>query len=754
MRHGAPDRYVVQNLFRSLKFHVVAGPDLRDVLSRYTGYTGRPPLPPPWAFGPWISSDIWRTGGEVRYAVTKFLEHGIPSSVIVFDSPWEFSYNDFLWNTTQWATAGTYEGVTYPGFASIGEMMTFLQRSGLKVVCWMTPFVNTSSNNEGVPGQNTGTSPNYAEGQANNYFVRSSPGGPPLVVPWWKGSGSPVDFTNPGARDWLKGQLEALVDGSKVTTAGASLEPAIGGFKTDDGETSNGSQTYIPLHASYFDGRTGVEMRNGYCLGYHETVASVLGPAGVLFARSGFSGTQRFPVGWAGDNEPNFGAGNGLQSVIVAGLSAALSGFSLWSHDIGGYQNSNFETNTADLFMRWTQFGALTPIMQLHRQVDPGNLRQYPWGYGATALANYVFWARFHTQLFPYLYTYAEEASQTGLPMIRPLVLLHQADPNTHPIRHTYLLGNELLVAPMNTANSTTRMVYLPAGTWYDYWTHAAHAGAQTVAWTDADPARFPLFLRGDAIVPLLEDVPQTLADANYVNNPAITTPTAGLRFLVSPGTGGSFTLYDGTVAQRSVSGGITRLALDSSARPVSFKVMAATAPAGVERNGIRLAARATLAEWESSASGWWHDPAAACLFIKFGHAGGNSEVRFGAGVSPHGVTDSWKQFHGVIEDDADDDGDGASNRAEYHGGTDPHDEASRFSVTAVAPAAGGFMLSWPGVEGISYRVGWKASLDAPAWLTLSPVHIGDGSIIHWTDDGTLTAPFPAAQRFYEISVF
>ena len=160
---------------------------------------------------------------------------------------------------------------------SLGEMMTFLQTNGLKVICWMAPFVNTTSDNENVPGQNLGKSSNYDEAANQGFFVRASAGGPPLVVPWWKGKGSPVDFTNAAARQWLTDQLKDLVAQSAVRTRDGGTEPAIGGFKTDDGESGNGPNTYIPVTAHYADGRTGIEMRNGYCVEYHKTVANVLG---------------------------------------------------------------------------------------------------------------------------------------------------------------------------------------------------------------------------------------------------------------------------------------------------------------------------------------------------------------------------------------------------------------------------------------------------------------------------------------------
>jgi alpha-D-xyloside xylohydrolase len=281
MRAGAGDRYVVTNLFPTLRFNVVYGPKLTDVLSRYTGYTGRPPLPP-WAFGLWISLDIWRSGGEVRYAVTQFRNRGIPVPGFVFDSPWETAYNDFQFNMTQFGADATIDSTHFAGFTSLREMLVFLQTNGLKVICWMTPFMNTSSNDEGVPGQNLGKGANYDFGASQGFFVRSSAGGPPLLVPWWKGKGSPIDFTNSGARQWVTTQLRNLVAESAVPRRDGGMEGAIAAFKTDDGESTNGPDTYIPVRrttlmvapvsrcgmriASRITGRSGTfSVRMAYC---------------------------------------------------------------------------------------------------------------------------------------------------------------------------------------------------------------------------------------------------------------------------------------------------------------------------------------------------------------------------------------------------------------------------------------------------------------------------------------------------------
>ena len=623
MRAGAQDRYVVTNHLGTLRFNIVYGPKLTDVLVRYTGYMGRLPLPPAWAFGPWISSDIWRSGGEVRYAVTQFRNRGIPASGFVFDSPWEIAYNDFHFNMMQFAKDATIDGVHYQGFTSVSAMMNFLRSNGLKAICWMTPFIDVHSNDENVPGQNLGRSSNYDEGAGKGFFVHASPGGPSLVVPWWKGRGSPIDFTNPAARQWLTDQLQGLIAQTNVVTQSGASEPVIGGFKTDDGESGNGPNTYIPTTAIYADGRTGSEMRNGYCLAYHKTVWNILGQNGVLFARSGFAGSQAFPGHWAGDNEPNFGD-NGLPSVIIAGQSAAMSGYAIWGHDIGGYQDTNPSQSPSNLFMRWTQFGCFSPIMQMHRQVTKE--LQYPWRYGEEALQNYQFFARLHTRLFPYIYSYAKEASTSGLPIIRPLVLLNQTDENTFSLKHTYLFGNEFLVAPMITPNANARQVYLPAGNWFDFWTNEQHAGGKHITWTNNQQAQMPLFVREGAIVPMLLTEVQTLCDANYVNDTNVKTPDGGLLVRVYPGATSRFMVYDGTDIRCDAGGGHMTVSLSSVARLVVLQLLVLE-PVTVIRDGAILPKLATPAQFDAADTGWQADAHARLVLIKFQHAGGTTTV-------------------------------------------------------------------------------------------------------------------------------
>jgi alpha-D-xyloside xylohydrolase len=649
MRRADPDRYQVTNKFSAFKFNVVFGPQLTTVLTRFMELVGKPYLPPSWVFGPWISSDIWRNGGEVRYAVTKWRAEGIPASVFVFDSPWETAYNDFKFNMTQFGNGGTFEGKHFAGFPSLTAMMEFLQKNGLKVICWMTPFVNDRSLQKEfqpvVNGQlaKAGT---FQDGKLMKVFVLDQ-AGKPFGTGWWKGHGSPIDFTSAVARKWLTDQLQQLVKDAEVTTQTGAKESAIGGFKTDDAEAltnppqvgdqnSPAAGEYIPRDLKYADGRTGREMRNAYCVEYFKTVSSVLGTNGIVFGRSGAIGTQAFPACWAGDNEPNFGQENGLQSVIVAGQSSAMSGFSIWGHDIGGYVNGNFSpVSPPNLFVRWTQFGCFSPIMQLHRQVgevqkdDPKDLRQYPWGYGDQALANFKEFARLHTQLFPYIYTYAKESSVSGLPIIRPLVLLQPDDPRTYSVQHTYLFGNELLVAPVikptQPGKTTEREIFLPAGnTWFDFWSNARHAGGQVVTWREKNQQRFPLFVREGAIVPMLLNVPDTLCDGNYVNNPAVQAADDGWLFLVYPGGTDGFEMFDGTTVGCQVNGSSTEITLSSTPRAIVLRIVGRR-PTDITRDGVVLLEHSSPEGFKSAGAGWRHHAAGKFTSVKFVHAGGST---------------------------------------------------------------------------------------------------------------------------------
>ncbi len=791
MRNQYSDRYVISNMVGSsfsgyvtnaMKYNVVYGPNLTDVITRYTGYKGRPLLPPQWAFMPWFSDDVWTSGGEVRYVISRYRALGIAGSVFVFDSPWELTYNDLAWSTNQFSASGTFENVNgggssnYNGFATIGDMMTFLRTNGFKVVVWFTPFMNTTSWSENYANclyNVTLSGPadeNYSALQGSNYFVRAVSGTSTSVlsVAWWKGTGSPIDFTNPNAAHWFQSTLSNL-----VTVSSSGGQQVIGGFKTDDGEGIADPTPFIPLNALYADGRTGVEMQNSYCVEYQKTVSAVLGTNGILWGRSGFAGSQTAPAIWGGDNEPNFGNGNGLPAVMLAGEGAAMSGFSIWGSDICGYEDSPWDSSTNNLCIRWSQFGAFTPIMQWHRQV--GNCLMYPWRFSADALTNYEYYTQLRASLLPYIYSYATQASTSGLPILRPLVLMYPADPNTYGsvynTSHSFMFGNEFLVAPVVTANATSRAVYLPQGHWFDFFSNQRYTGGQTITWNNANQHQMPLFVREGAVIPMISTNVQTALDSTYTSNGNLIAPGNALQFLVYPTTNSSFTVYEGTSLQCQSNGTVIAATLNSVARPILLRFFTGQ-PFGVERNGIQLPPIGTSAGFAAARLGWYYDAPSGFLQVKFNHTGGPATIMFGPDSVGDGISDSWRAYwfgsgNATTSNNqdcasCDADGTGQDNLFKYAAGLNPTNPASVFDTQNVGfQVTGGtnkFNVSWQTQSGIQYEVLWKNLMDTSVpWQTNSTVYIGDGTVFSWVDDGSITGTLPlnspTGQRYYKVIV-
>jgi alpha-D-xyloside xylohydrolase len=317
-----------------------------------------------------------------------------------------------------------------------------------------------------------------------------------------------------------------------------------------------------------------------------------------------------------------------------------MSGVSIWGHDVGGYLNGNFSTvSPADLFIRWTQFGCFSPIMQMHRQVNPADLRQYPWGYaqpGETidqneALDNYRFYATLHIRLFPYLYTHAKQSQDTGMPILRPLVLMHPDDPNTFPVDHTFYFGNDLIVAPVIEPKTTQRALYLPEGTWFDFWTNQQHAGKQNITWNNpvqpAEPkSKIPVFVRSGAIVPLvLGESVDTLCDPNYINNASLSTWDGGIEASIYPAGSSSFAVFDGTLLTSVAGATSTTVTVNSpSARPMILRILSAR-PAIVRRDGSVLTEATSSTAFAAANAAWQFDTNLGFVLVKFQHPGGTT---------------------------------------------------------------------------------------------------------------------------------
>ena len=491
-----------------LRVVLFRGPEFPKILEQFTGLTERAIVPPYWAFAPWMGRDFHQSEAEVREDVDRTRELGLPASVILIDSPWATSYNSYKFNPKQFADA--------PG------MVKHLHEAGYKLVLWHTPWINTQTD---APGE-TGFADkialhgeNYDEAAQHGFFVKR-PDGTPYVGRWWKGMGSLIDFTNVQAKAWWQNQVRQAIG------AGAD------GFKDDDAEGN-----FIG-DVTFADGTSKELMRNRYALLYQNAVEELIGKDlkgnGVVLARSTTTGANGIGFLWAGDNESNFSRENGLPTVVTAGLNAGMSGMPLWTADLGGYIAMPGGPD-ARVLLRWTEFAAFSPVMELLSQT---NLQPWMWdgaaggtgsgaaGSGAAgsgALDVYRKYAVLHMSLFPYRYAAAQEAARTGMPILRALPLLYQNDAKARVASAEYMFGPDFLVAPV-VDEGTQRPVYLPylaEGRWIDLWTGVETSGGRTVV-VDAPLEVVPVFVRSGAVIPKIPEDVMTLVPVEESGNKGV----------------------------------------------------------------------------------------------------------------------------------------------------------------------------------------------------------------------------------------
>ncbi|MGH7245052.1 MAG: TIM-barrel domain-containing protein [Phycisphaerales bacterium] len=515
------DHVIVKDRAKKMRLVFIAGLTPTETLAEFTRLTGRPQVPPAWAFAPWKSRDVHRNRDDILADVHLSRKHGLPASVIVFDSPWETSYNDFMLNEQQFANAD----------AMFGE----IRRQGFVPCFWLTPFINLTNVTD-MRGISKEASRNFEEAAKNGYLVRSGPSagdkaGAPMVVPWWKGTGALVDFTNPAAVQWWHAQMEPMT------------KWGVAALKCDDGESN------FVTDALFHDGSTAAEMKGRYAQLYlkaaNDFLERVRPGDHALISRCGFTGTGKYPYGWAGDNHADFSFENGLPGVIIAAQNASLSGLPMWGSDIAGYMGNA----TPELFIRWTQFAAFSPLMMVHMQSNKG-----PWDYGDKSLAVYREFAQLHTRLYPYIRNAAAEASENGVPVIRPMAFAFPEDEAATREQFQYMFGPDLLAAPMYQSG-TQRPVYLPRGKWRDYWSGELQEGPRTVI-VDAPLERMPLFVREGAIIPMLAPGVDTLLRRTAEIDPAVKCLDDRLILEVWPGAGGKLECSDGARASVVREGG------------------------------------------------------------------------------------------------------------------------------------------------------------------------------------------------------
>jgi alpha-glucosidase (family GH31 glycosyl hydrolase) len=461
------------------------------------GLTGMPALLPEWGYGFWKSRDVYGHQDDVLEDFHGCRWHGIPLDAVVLDSPWETQYNTWLPNPHQ-----------FPDFAG---MVARMRAAGVRTVVWVTPWVNVESLDGQVPPDPGSRrlhrlpASNYDDGAHGGHYVRSADG-EPYVANWWMGRGSIVDLLDDAAEEWWRAQARGV------------LELGVEGIKADDGEGY-----YVPDDALLARGtRTGAEtawaLGGAYRRSMRRALDDVHPGRGVLFGRSGWSGQQADGVLWAGDQISDFWS---LRVLVAAMVSAGASGFSNFSHDVGGYLGRRLvDRCPAELLVRWAQLGCFTPLMQAH-----GRLEQEPWTYDARTLALYRGYVLLHEMLVPYVRAAAATAARAGLPIVRPLHLLDPADPRAYAIADAFGYGPALWVAPVLDEGVAERAVPLPRGRWIEAWSGREVAGGGEVA-APAPLESIPVWVRAGSLVVTYpaEEVAAGLGDGPESERPLVAT--------------------------------------------------------------------------------------------------------------------------------------------------------------------------------------------------------------------------------------
>ncbi len=507
LREADKERFAIQ-LHRALVdcYFFVGAP--KDIIGAYTSLTGRTPLSPPWAFGVWICS--YQGPQQVLNDAEKLRRERIPSSAI-----WTFDVMEKgdIMGWPLWWTG------YYPNPRQFTDK---LHSMGFKALTYVHPYLRSALVPYSLPD------PSFKAGVRAGLMVLNSSGKP--TGPAKPFSDGNIDFTSPANVDWWEQKVRDIV-----------LKDNFDGWMEDYGEWVNDTDRFAA-------GVTGRDMVNLYPLFYHKITYEIsrkFKPDVVEFDRSGYAASQGYTrVVWGGDQRPDWTQDHGLPSVVRGGITAGLSGFAVWGPDIEGNGFSK------ELWTRWMEFGALTPIMRDHLWNKPSGAVSL-W-YDSQTIDAFRSYARLHISLFPYFYTYAQEAAKDGLPIMRHPLLEFPNDPKTYDTEAEYLLGEKILVAPVVIQGASTRSLYLPQGSWVDYWNGHILEGQREVT-LPAPLDHIPILVRSGSIIPFISPDTQTLVqDLPVDNDRALTQDLTWRVFPSSTPTRDSFTLYDGTLAVAS----------------------------------------------------------------------------------------------------------------------------------------------------------------------------------------------------------
>ena len=412
----------------------------KEILYDYTAVTGRSPMLPLWSFGTWMSRITYFSQEEGLDIARQLRQHKIPADVIHFDTGW-FGVD--------WQCDYQFAKDRFPN--PVG-MLKQLAKDGFHTCLWQLPYFTPKNRF-------------FPEIVENNLHVRNADGGMPY-------EDAVLDFTNPETVNWYQQKILGL------------LKQGVSTIKCDFGEAA-------PYNGFYHNGRGGLYEHNLYPLRYNkalwEAVEQQYPGEGIIWARSAWAGSQRYALHWGGDAATT---NTGMLGDLRGGLSFGLSGFSFWSHDMGGFVTASPE----DIYRRWLPFGFLSSHTRAH-----GAPPTEPWLISESFTQAFRECAEMKYKLMPYVYAQAKDCSERGLPMVRALLVEFPDDKGAWLVEDEYMFGSQMLVAPL-MESGTGRDVYLPRGKWIDYQTGKVYDGGYQTIQAGKIPA--VILVRDGSLIP------------------------------------------------------------------------------------------------------------------------------------------------------------------------------------------------------------------------------------------------------------
>ncbi len=469
----------------NLNYYFLYGEKMSDVIRNYTYLTGRTPLPQFWTLGYHQCRWGYESASDIREVAYSMRKYRIPCESVQYDIDYMDNFKVFTWDEEY--------------YEKKGKLMEELSHEGFKPVVIIDPGTKKEAGYF-----------MYDEGIKNGYFATDADG-VVYVNKVWPGDATFPDFGRKEVRDWWADSHKNLTDMGVMAVWNDMNEPAsfegplpddvvfhIGDRKTNHREVHN-------VYAHFMDMATFSGMKK------------LTGKRPLVITRACYAGTQKYAAVWTGDNQSLWAH---LQMLIPQLCSLGISGYALAGTDIGGFgANSNSE-----LMCRWIEAAVFSPFFRNHSA--KGTRAQEPWKFNDETTEIYRKYVELRYKFLPYIYDLFYQGQETGLPIMRPLVLHYEDDENTFNLNDEFLVGENVLVSPVVTQGTIKKMVYLPEGIWYDYWTGEKHTGRSYII-KDAPLGVCPIYIKEGSIIPTYEQV-QYVGEKSYSKMTLLLTPGAG----------------------------------------------------------------------------------------------------------------------------------------------------------------------------------------------------------------------------------